>query len=394
MMFWIYASLLTILALFSIGFPLLKKRRDGVDGSAYDKSVYREQLTEIDRDIERGQIEAGEADLAKAEIARRLIALEQPPKSAKPASGSSTAFAAIAAVSLILVPVGSVAAYMVLGNPQHPDMPLQARMAEDPQKQSIDELIARAEARVAAKPDDARGWAVLAPVYMRLGRPRDAAVAYQNIIRLVGSKSQYESALGEALTIAANGMITADAREHFEIAAKKDPNDIKAEFFLAAALGQEGKYVESITAWQKLLDRSPKDAPWVSPAKQELQRMREKAGKNAPPLRDKTVSAEGDASQKLHTPTKEDIKRAAGMSAEDRKLMIENMVEGLAEKLKEDPKNIAGWLRIIRSYAVLGRSEEAATGLAEATKIFSDNPEATQKLNELASAMKIEVKKP
>lgn len=391
MTFWIYASLLTVLALLSIGLPLLKKKQGSVDGSAYDKSVYREQLIEIDRDIERGQIEAGEADLAKAEIARRLIALDEVGSSVKGTSGSAVLVAVTAVAALILVPVASIATYMQLGSPERPDMPLEARMAADPKTQSIEELIARAEARVAKKPNDARGWAVLAPVYMRLGRPADAASAYRNIIRISGSESQYESALGEALTIAANGMITVEAREHFEIAFKADPEDIKAQFFLAASLGQEGKHAESIAAWEKLIAKSPKDAPWVKPAQQEMARMHKMAG-TTPKV--KTPPEAGDTPPKVGGPSSEDIANAASMTAEDRKTMIENMVTGLAEKLKEDPKNIAGWLRIIRSYAVLGRNEEASAALFAANKTFADNPAAAQKLKELAEAMKIEVKSP
>jgi cytochrome c-type biogenesis protein CcmH len=300
--------------------------------------------------------------------------------------------AVTAVAALILVPVASIATYMQFGSPERPDMPLVTRMAADPKNQSIEELIARAEARVVKKPDDARGWAVLAPVYMRLRRPSDAANAYRNIIRISGSESQYESALGEALTIAANGIITVEAKEHFKIALKSDPEDIKAQFFLAASLGQEGKHAASIAAWEKLIAKSPKDAPWVKPAEQEMARMHKLAG--TVPKPGKTPPKVNDATPKVGSPSSEDIANAASMTAEDRKLMIENMVTGLAEKLEEDPTNLAGWLRIIRSYAVLGRNEEASSALATANKTFVDNPDASQKLKELATAMKIEVKSP
>ena len=72
--------------------------------------------------------------------------------------------------------------------------------------------------------------------------------------------------------------------------------------------------------------------------------------------------------------------------------MIEGMVAGLAEKLKDDPHNLPGWLRLIRSYAVLGKNEEAATALKKALDVFGDDNAARDQLNELASAMKIEAK--
>ncbi len=383
MMFWILVALLTLLSLLSIGYPLLLKKRSSVDGSSFDKSVYREQLVEIDQDVERGQIDAGEAVLARAEIARRLIALDQPANGNPAPVKSSTATMVTAICALVLVPVLAGATYMALGDPNRPDMPLQARMKADPSKQSIDELIARAEARVQNSPDDARGWLVLAPVYIRLGRPKDAVVAYQNIIRLVGSKPEYEAALGEAITIAANGMITAEARKHFETAAKADPGDVKSEFFLAAALGQDGKHKESIAAWQVLLAKSPSDAPWVAPAQKEMQRMQKLAGISSMPK-------SGDSQP--GSPTKDQIAAVSDMSTRDRNAMVENMVSRLAEKLAQDPSNLKGWLRIIRSYAVLGRKDDATAAWAKAGKVFADDPAATSQLAELAKAMKIEVK--
>ena len=257
-------------------------------------------------------------------------------------------------------------------------------MSADPKTQSIEELIARAEARVQNGPDDVRGWAVLAPVYMRLGRASDAVGAYRNIIRLSGSRPEIESALGEALTVAANGIITAEARKHFNSAVKADPDDAKASFFLAAALGQEGKHAKSVSAWQALIAKSPDNAPWLKPAQQEMQRMQQLAG--IAPLPPKNNSSEPGS------PTSEDIAAAATMSASDRSAMIANMVEQLAEKLEEDPSNLNGWLRIIRSYAVLGRKEDATTAWSKAGGVFAGDPIATQKLNALASAMNLEAK--
>ncbi len=383
MMFWILATLLTILSLMSVGYPLLIKKRTSVDGSSFDKSVYREQLDEIDLDVDRGQIEAGEAELARAEIARRLIALDQSADGNPAPVKSSTATMVTAICTLVLVPVLAATGYMALGNPDRPDMPLQARMMADPSTQSIDELIARAEARVQNSPNDARGWLVLAPVYMRLGRPQDAVNAYKNIIRLSGSKPEYESALGEAITNAANGMITAEARNHFEIALNADPNDAKSGFFLATALGQDGKHKESIAAWQALLAKSPKDAPWVAPARREMQRMQNLAGITPAPK-------SGNANP--GSPTKDQIAATSDMSAEDRNAMVENMVSQLAEKLAKDPSNLKGWLQLIRSYAVLGRNDDATAAWTKAGKVFAQDSVATSQLAELAKAMKIEVK--
>ena len=43
--------------------------------------------------------------------------------------------------------------------------------------------------------------------------------------------------------------------------------------------------------------------------------------------------------------------------------MIEAMVAGLDARLREKPKDPEGWARLIRSYVVLGRTEEARDAL-------------------------------
>ncbi len=386
MMFWLLVSLLTIIAVLSVGYPLFIKKRTNVDGASYDKSVYLEQLDEVERDRERGQIGAAEAELARAEIARRLIALEESDKGIKSSENFSTATIVTAICGLVLVPVLSIVFYTAIGNPQRPDMPLQARMSADPKTQSIEELVARAEARAQQNPDEVQGWKVLAPVYLRLGRVQDSVNAYRNILRLEGSTPNTEAALGEALTIEAGGMVTAEAKQRFQTALAGDRTNVKPQFFIALALGQEGKFKEAKAAWEEILSKSPKDAPWVKPAEAELQKVNSKITDGAPA----SGLVAGKKPSTVGNPTKEDVANAATMSGEDRMAMISGMVAQLADKLKDDPANIDGWLRIIRSYAVLGRKDEAAGALTTATKHFADDPEASKKLNDLALAMNIE----
>ena len=390
MIFWLFASLLTLLALFSIGYPLFLRKRTSVDGDSYDKSVYREQLDEVDRDLERGQIAASEAELAKAEIARRLIALDESATKTRQSANFTTAALVTAICTMILLPIASVAAYVALGNPDRPDMPLQARMSADPKTQSVAELVVRAEARAQRNPNDVRGWKVLAPVYLRLGRATDAVSAYRKIIQLSGSTSENESSLGEALTIASSGMITIEAKQHFQKAINADPKNIKPRFFLAVALGQENKFGDAIKAWETMLAQGPPTAAWYSPAQGELLRIRQLAGQPAVPQTSAPRFAKNPTSPRLGGPSKGDIARAANMSAEDRTAMIEGMVANLAEKLEDDPSNINGWLRIIRSYAVLGRRNDAASALTKAIKQFKDDPAASKQLNDLAATMSIE----
>ena len=72
-------------------------------------------------------------------------------------------------------------------------------------------------------------------------------------------------------------------------------------------------------------------------------------------------------------PTEEDMAAAAQMSDEDRQVMIQAMVDGLAARLDENPDDLDGWMRLARSYNVLGRPEDALAALRKANATFPED---------------------
>src|SRR5438105_4495255 len=81
-------------------------------------------------------------------------------------------------------------------------------------------------------PAEGRGWNVLAPVLVRLGRFDDAVRAYRNAITYGGDSAERRSDFGEALAGAAGGIVTAEAKAEFERAVAMNADDAKANYFL------------------------------------------------------------------------------------------------------------------------------------------------------------------
>lgn len=79
-------------------------------------------------------------------------------------------------------------------------------------------------------------------------------------------------------------------------------------------------------------------------------------------------------------PSEQDVRDAEMMSTGDRQAMIEGMVEGLAQRLEDDPQNAADWARLIRARQVLGQSEQAATDVARVRDIFKETPETVEQI--------------
>jgi len=362
MVLWITMAALAALALA----PVLWALARSADGSRADPAlaIYRDQLDEVDRDAARGVIGEAEAGAARNEIARRLIrAGEREPRTPPHHNERNRRFAAVA---VGVMPLAALGLYLSLGSPELPDQPLAARLTAPPESQDIATLVVRVERHLAANPDDGTGWEVLAPVYLRLGRPDAAIEAFSETIRLLGATAEREANLGEALVVASLGQVTEEARAAFERAADLAPDDPRPKFYLALGLGQEGRRDEAIAAWHALLDGAPPNAGWVDAARAELARLE---------------AADGGGAL---GPTAADIEGAAGLPPEERLAMIEGMVASLAARLEADPDDADGWARLIRSYMVLDRPDDARAALTRARAAVLDDM-AKQQLIEAAA---------
>src|SRR5262249_9095988 len=138
-------------------------------------------------------------------------------------------------------------------SPSLPDQPLATRVAAPRTNQSVDGLIAQVETHLQRNPDDARGWEVIAPIYVRLGRFEDAVKARRHVLRLSGASAEREAALGEALVLAANGMVTAEAKAAFERAVGLDAGNVQARYFLGLAAEQDGDRARAAATWRALI---------------------------------------------------------------------------------------------------------------------------------------------
>ena len=364
MTLWLVFALMTAAAVLAVLWPL-SRRRPAPGGS--EVAVYRDQLNEIARDRASGLIGEAEAEAARIEVSRRLIAAAN---AAEPEGTSEVSSLwrrrATALAGLVLLPAGAAALYLALGSPQLSGEPLAARLAAIHQNNSIASMVSQVEAYLERNPNDARGYEVLAPVYLRLGRFADAVAARRKLLALAGESADREADLGEALTAASNGIVTDEAKSAFDRSVKLEPNQLKARFFLGLAAEQDGDKTKAATIWRGLLEQAPPGAPWIASVREALARV----GGAPPPM----AAAPG--------PNAQDVEAAAGMSAEDRNAMIRGMVAKLAERLKQHGDDVEGWQRLLRAYMVLGDRDKAVAAAADARRALADNPDKQQQIEQ------------
>jgi cytochrome c-type biogenesis protein CcmH len=371
MTLWIAFAVMTAAAVLAVLWPLGRKPGDRGVGS--DRLVYQDQLREIDRDRAAGLIGDAEAEAARIEISRRLLAAVDAENTTPqpPSSRANARHRRAASCAVVIVPLIALALYLKLGSPDIPGQSAFARANESGEDRSIASLISQVENHLARNPNDGTGWEVIAPVYLRLGRFSDAVMARKKAIALIGASPARESDLGEALVVAADGVVTDEAKLSFQRAVAGDAHNAKARYFIGLADEQDGNRDEAAKEWRALLDDAPADAPWKDLVRAALARVT-----SGP-----AVSG---------GPSAADIAAAENMPEAQRTEMIRGIVQRLAERLHADGKDVDGWMRLVRAYAILGDRDKAKDAAADARRALSDQPDQIKRIDDLVKGLGLE----
>jgi len=378
MLLWLLFAMLTAVALAVLLAPLTRAPRAGERAAVGTLAVYRHQLEEIDAERKLGWVSEAEAHAARAEVSRRLLASADAEESdTKPAAALPRPRAPIAATIAALVPLLTLALYLTHGSPGLPSYPMAGRFGLPLEQANVAELIGKVERQLREHPEDGQGWDVIAPIYFRLGRFREAADAYANATRLQGESVRRLAGFAESEVLAGDGIVSEKARAAFEKILQLEPARPEPRFWLALAKEQDGKLAEALADYRALLAQAPAGAPWreaVDGRVAELSRRLAAPGTLEPPPPGPGPSAA-------------QVMEAEKLPAEERARMIGQMVDGLAERLKRDGSDLAGWLRLVNAYAVLNRKDDARAALAQARQHFPTDAKALGELAALAKSL-------
>ena len=365
-MVWIVIALMTLAAVVCVVWPLSKPRGAALRAGGDDLPFYRDQLRALERDVADGLVSPTEAAGSRAEIGRRLIAAADRPATVEPAAGRRRRLFATAMIVAVAVPVASLALYGRIGAPQLEDKPLAARLAA-PDPNDFPAAVAQVERHLATHPEDGRGFTLLAPIYMRMGRYADAAQAYERVLTLLGETADRRAAMGEALLQAGGGAVTPDAKAAFTKALADDPKLPQARFYLGLAALQDGDKDRARALWSGLVADAPADASW------------------RPMVEARLATLDGNA-----VPSGPAATAIAALPAADRLQAIHGMVDGLASRLQADGHDADGWLKLVRAYTVLGETDKAKGALADARRNLASDAGSLARLEGLARELGLE----
>ena len=389
--------------------PLLRRNAVPAARAEYDLTVFRDQLQEIERDAAQGLLDAEAAEAARLEVQRRMLAADTELQTGTGAPGSGGPRRLTAILIGAGVPLAAAALYIMLGSPDQPDQPFAARdlpteqvaaqtTARPEPNPEMTAMVGRLAERLTENPDDIEGWLLLGRSYISMERFADALNTFAHARKIADGRVDVDIAYAEALILTGQMKVTDDAAAIFRAVRDKAPFDPKARYYLGLKKAQAGDVNGALQDWADLVAISPEEAPWVPVVRQQIARaaedlkidpltitMSEDARKllaqQPPVLRPSTpiMRPEGADPHAGHPhaeapaaqpgPSREQMEAAQDMTAEDRDAMIRGMVDRLADRLKENPDDLAGWTRLERAYRVLGDTAKADAAAAEIKRL-------------------------
>jgi cytochrome c-type biogenesis protein CcmH len=258
----------------------------------------------------------------------------------------------LAGLTLSILGIGG-GTYVLLGRPH-----LAVREAQGLESREMSAMVPYLIKRVRENPNDPRAWRFLAQAYMAANDVRNAAKALGKEISIRGrGDAVLDAAYGEALVLQNGGQVPAEAEEAFNDALKVDPRNTPARFYLGLAKAIRRDNAGAIALWESLLADTPSDAPLHQMLVDRLAMLRA-----------------------------QEVSQGSGGAAPNPRAMVAM----LAARLKADPNDALGWVRLMRAYTVLGETEKAKQALADARKAFPDNPDAQTAFNTAAKALKLQ----
>lgn len=397
MSLWLLIAGITAGVLALLLLPLLRRGVDGTSRATLERAIHRDRLAEVRRDLERGLLTEAEAKAAETEISRQVLAAGRPEDSGPAETSSRLSGAAahrvVAGVTATAVTIGGLAVYLAIGSPNEPGYPLAARKAQQKTQTAahepteFDTMIQRLAERLEREPGNLEGWILLGRSFSAAGKHRRAAEAFARARELSGARADLAAAYADALVMVAGGLVTPQAGELFEEVLRLEPGNPGARYYLGLARAQAGEPRAALESWLALEASAPANAPWLTSLRGQIERL---AAEQDIDLASLTPSRPSQTT--IPGPTAEAVVAAQPMPAGEQQEMIRGMVARLASRLEAEPGDPEGWLRLSRSYLVLGERGKAQEAVRKAAEAGADtSPDLRRRIEASAREAGVEV---
>jgi cytochrome c-type biogenesis protein CcmH len=311
-----------------------------------------------------------------------------------PAAGriSPATIALIAAALLAVVAIGiaifrsgdGTAATPAATQNTNADANAMAAQADNPEA-----MIAGLREQLRTDPDNHQGWYLLGLTYRSAGRFEDAAAAFRRAMELAPNNADYVAYTAEAMLLAAGDTPPPEAERLLRRAIELQPGNPQARYYLATLKDLRGDHRGAVDDLVALLGDAPAGASWVPQVREAAANIARQnhidlAGRlpAAPP-----PSAAATATAAIPGPTPQQMQSASAIPPSQQDAMVQSMVARLEARLRTNPRDAEGWIRLMRSKMVLQDPAAARRALNSGVAAFQGDAPTQSRLRDAATAL-------
>jgi cytochrome c-type biogenesis protein CcmH len=247
---------------------------------------------------------------------------------------------------------------------------------------TVEEKIKQLELKLTREANDPAGWRMLGWSHFETGDLMRSAAAYRRATEIEPQNAENWSSLGEALQSASTD-VSPEAAAAFERALKLDRTDPRARYFRAVQKDLQGQHEPAVADWIALLRDTPSGAPWEADLRRTILQVAQKHDIDVSSRMPAGPQATA-ATAAIPGPTPEQLAAASSIPPGQQSEMVKGMVDRLANRLKREPKDADGWMRLMRARMVLGDTEAARQAHQSGLAAFRQDASAKARLDQAA----------
>ncbi|WP_297324045.1 c-type cytochrome biogenesis protein CcmI [Nitrosomonas sp.] len=280
--FWVISGVFIVTALLFVVPTLLRNRNIQQENSEHDAvniTVYRDQLAELDNDLQNDILTREQYNKSKQELQQRM--LQDVPEGEKVIIKKNKKIYSIATsvVITLTLPLAAVFLYLVIGDTR--GLLPQAQLANatqmnrdggnnSPAGHDFSSVLDNLVARLNKNPEDIEGWVMLGRTYAIMERYTDASNTYAKLAELVPNNPQILSDYADVLAMKNQGNLAGKPTELIYQALSIDPQYPKALALAGTAEFEQEKFEQAAIHWEKLLEVIPADSQLAKSVKDSI----------------------------------------------------------------------------------------------------------------------------
>ena len=295
-MFWIFAALLTVLALAMILPTLLKKTVvEENDRRNQNIQISKDQLLELEASFANKEVEQVEYEARRDELEQALY-VDIDSEEVSQVKYSKPTFITAGIVALI-VPLLAFGMYAQYGNSKAADPEIAKTARKIPLtadgKPDVDAMVSGLRKKLEAEPNNPEGWYMMGRSYMALKRYKGAVESYEHLLKLKPNDAKVMLFLADAEAMAQGGDMSGRPATLIEKSLSIEPNSITGLWLGGMVSQKQGDHNLAIKRWTALIPLLGDDTKQIAEIKSMIAESKNKlsAGTSSPSIANQAVVA-------------------------------------------------------------------------------------------------------